>query len=577
MPNISNDYKTQIIQLLMTCPRKWGQLLCKVKKYEHLHQAVLEHSKDFHELNMSTRVYWFLNDITAYPVCSQCHENELRHVRCHPIKGYVTEFCSIKCAMNSKKHHRKLEAKKKDFKEKHGVSCIQQTEEFKDKMRNALSQRTSEEVSAIVKKRKATCLKKYGVDCASKSQEIREKISNSHRQRTEEQKKATVEKIITACKERHGENYKKEIYKDVHNLRQIEKSYEHICRLKGIQACFTKQDYVQARLNGIREFKFKCVECGKEFTCAYRNGRLKHCPYCKDDNQSISNAEIEFHSFVQSICKDEIRFNDRQAIYPFELDVYIPSRKIAFEFDGLYWHSDEFKTRSYHLNKTELCEQHGIHCIHVFENEWALKKDIVKSRISNLLGTYEHVVFARKCAVKPIDVQQCCDFQNQNHIQGAVNASVRLGLFYNDDLISVMTFGKSRFNKKYEWELLRFCNRLGYHIPGAAGKLLKHFERNYKPKSIVSYADRRWSQGKLYRSLNFTFDGNTAPDYWYVDNNSYELLSRIKFQKHKLKGILETYDDRLSETQNMKANGFRRIFDSGNLRFVKIYQEQKEL
>ena len=105
-----------------------------------------------------------------------------------------------------------------------------------------------------------------------------------------------------------------------------------------------------------------------------------------------------------------------------------------------------------------------------------------------------------------------------------------------------MTFGKSRFNKKYEWELLRFCNKLGYHIPGAAGKLLKYFERNYHPKSIISYADRRWSQGKLYKALNFQLDHSSAPNYWYFKSYTQENLeSRVKYQKHKLKNILENF------------------------------------
>ena len=133
-----------------------------------------------------------------------------------------------------------------------------------------------------------------------------------------------------------------------------------------------------------------------------------------------------------------------------------------------------------------------------------------------------------------------------------------------------MTFGKCRFNKKYEWELLRFCNKLGYHIPGGASKLLTYFERTYKPKSLISYADRRWSQGKLYRALGFNLDHVSEPNYWYF-NNIFSLESRIKYQKHKLKDILEKFDPNLTEVENMIMNGYHRIFDCGNLVFVKKY------
>ena len=110
---------------------------------------------------------------------------------------------------------------------------------------------------------------------------------------------------------------------------------------------------------------------------------------------------------------------------------------------------------------------------------------------------------------------------------------------YNDELVAIMSFGKSRFSNKYEWEMLRFCTKLNYHIPGGAGKLLKHFERTHKPKSLVSYADRRWSNGNMYKQLGFTLDHVSAPDYWYFNSYSNMILkSRMQFQKHMLKNIL---------------------------------------
>ena len=135
-----------------------------------------------------------------------------------------------------------------------------------------------------------------------------------------------------------------------------------------------------------------------------------------------------------------------------------------------------------------------------------------------------------------------------------------------------MTFGKCRFDKKHEWEMLRFCSKLGYHVPGAASRLLKYFEMTYKPKSLVSYADRRWSQGKLYKVLGFKLNHISAPNYYYLTPFN-TLESRIKYQKHKLKNILEKYDENLSEVENMKNNKYFRIFDCGNLVYEKIYEK----
>jgi hypothetical protein len=262
---------------------------------------------------------------------------------------------------------------------------------------------------------------------------------------------------------------------------------------------------------------------------------------------------------------------NKRIISPLELDVYIPEKKLAIEFDGLYWHSEESgKDKKYHLNKTELCEKQGIQLIHIFEDEWLMKHDIIKSRLKNLLGIYDKTIYARKCEIKKVDSKLSKEFQEENHIQGSVNAKIHLGLFYKNELISLITFGKCRFDKKHEWELLRFCNKLGYHVPGSASKLLKYFEKNYKPKSLVSYADRRWSIGKVYKKLGFKFLHNSNPNYWYFNKNR-KRFSRINFQKYKLKNLLENFDENKTEVENMKANGYNRIFDCGNMVFEKIY------
>ena len=244
----------------------------------------------------------------------------------------------------------------------------------------------------------------------------------------------------------------------------------------------------------------------------------KSCPYCKITTTKTSSAEQELYAYVLELMqgKCKVKHNCRTVIESMELDVYVPDKKLALEYDGLYWHSDEMQAdKTYHLRKTAQCQEKGVHLVHVFENEWLYNKDIVKSRIRDLLGVHDKTVYARKCEVREVVSKASKQFQDDNHIQGSINAPVSLGLYYKDELVSLMTFGKCRFDKKHEWELLRFCNKLGYHIPGAASKLLKHFEHGCKPKSLVSYADRRWSQGKLYRALGFKLDHVSPPNYWY--------------------------------------------------------------
>jgi hypothetical protein len=137
-----------------------------------------------------------------------------------------------------------------------------------------------------------------------------------------------------------------------------------------------------------------------------------------------------------------------------------------------------------------------------------------------------------------------------------------------------MTFGKSRFDKNMEYELLRFCNLKYYNVRGAASKLMSAFEKYYKPNSIVSYANRDWSQGNLYQKLGFMYSHTSEPNYFYIDNNL-KIYPRQQVQKHKLKDFLESrnlvFNENLSERDNMIGNGYRIYYDTGNLVYHKKY------
>jgi hypothetical protein len=221
--------------------------------------------------------------------------------------------------------------------------------------------------------------------------------------------------------------------------------------------------------------------------------------------------------------------------------------------------------------KTDACEKVGVQLVHVFEDEWLEKPDIVKSRLLGMLGRCRTTIYARLCEVRSVDQSTASEFLRVNHMQGNVNASVCLGLYSDGRLVALMTFGKCRFDKRHEWEMLRFCSKLNTRVIGGAGKLLTHFEKNYRPKSLVTYADKRWSQGGLYKALGFRLDHVSKPDYWYFKNGVRHRYSRMMFQKHKLKDLLKAFDPSLSEVQNMKNNGYSRIFDCGNYVFEKTY------
>ncbi len=248
-----------------------------------------------------------------------------------------------------------------------------------------------------------------------------------------------------------------------------------------------------------------------------------------------------------------------------EVDIYIPDAKLAIDYNNLFRHSDlQGKHKKYHLERSQACEREGIRLIHVFENEWVLKGDIVKSRIRSFIGINERI-YARKCKVVPLTSKEFTKFFNESHIQGSASASICYGLMYKDELVAALSLGKSRFKKDVEYELIRYANKANTNVLGGAGRLFKHFIKNHNPASIISYSDKRWNTGNLYKQLGFEYSHLADPNYFYFHpSNHLVLQSRQTYQKHKLPAKLTTFDPLLTEWENMVNNGYNRIWDCGN-------------
>ncbi len=316
--------------------------------------------------------------------------------------------------------------------------------------------------------------------------------------------------------------------------------------------------------NGYRNLlRIRC-KCGNIFERKCDNTINRSDFYCSHCSSNISNLEKEVVNFVKSLNVIIVE-NTRKIINPYELDIYIPEHNLAIEFNGLYWHSElQGKGSDYHLMKTELCEEKGIQLLHIFESEWLNKKDIVKSIIKAKLGLTKHI-YARKCEIKEVNKDDTSEFLINNHLQGKNPSKVSCGLYYENILVALMTFGKSRFDKNIEWELIRFANKKDISVVGGASKLLKYFNNKYQVKSLITYADRRYSNGNLYEQLGFKFSHCSKPNYFYFLKNDYELYSRQKFQKHKLSKLLSSFNPNLTEWENMKANKYNKIWDCGNV------------
>lgn len=333
-----------------------------------------------------------------------------------------------------------------------------------------------------------------------------------------------------------------------------------------------KYDYSETKLdpNSILNFiKYKCPDHGiiKQRATVHMN---HGCPFCSNLR---STQETVLYEFLKTLFPDSVSGN-RSVLSGKELDIYIPSKKLAIEFDGLYWHSSnstecDYDMRKKHIYKTVECEKQGIQLIHIFENEYIKNRELIHSMLLSKLGIFERRVYARKTKIKEVSVNDARDFCNDNHIQGYVGSTYRFGLYFEDILISLVTVGKSRYSK-CAYELLRFCNLKNTQVIGGASKLINHV-MGVIDGDLVSYADRRYSTGKLYNSVGFTEMKNSEPNYWYIKGD--KIWHRSNFQKHILKNKLSVFDENKTESENMYINGYRRIWDCGNKVFV--YKNKK--
>lgn len=292
-----------------------------------------------------------------------------------------------------------------------------------------------------------------------------------------------------------------------------------------------------------------------------------------DNHNYVSNEEQQVVDFIKSIYSGEVQTSNRSILNGREIDIYIPEYNLAFEYDGLYSHAYRpwettpslIKDRNYHINKTLKCKEKGIALYHIFSDEWANRPSAWQNMIQSRLHKNKITIPARKCPVEPLNGLLSDYFLDQYHIQGKDKSGLKTALFYKNEPIAVMTFGKSRFNKNVDWELIRYCVKTDYNIPGGFSKLLTHFRREH-PGSIVSYADRRYSDGGVYLKNGFKLIRTNRPNYKYIDKGRRNTINRMLLQKKNLLKVLNKPE--LTEEQLAYELGYMKIYDCGTLTFV---------
>jgi len=498
---------------------------------------------------------------------------------------------------------------KKTKKEKHGDETYNNRKKAKETIKKEFGVENSMQIEESKLKTKKTKKEKYGDEHYNNRKKAKETIKKEFGVEHHLQLKEILDKQIKTNIEKNGVSYNVLSDKSKENLIKTnnikfgsdyyfssldylkETKEEKLERLRIILE-ERKLEFKECECDRVRykntdgkinylKYDIKCTSCGNKFSSRVVKSALV-CRKCYPI-KSGSKIQREMSEFIFEIESNTTEC-ERSVIKPYELDFYIKDKKLAIELNGNYYHSEISgnKNKKYHLSKSEKSDRLGIKLIHVFEDEWLLKQSIVKSRIRNLLNLTDSKIYARQCEIKEVSFEDKKEFLNSNHIQGNCVDKIRVGLYFRNELVSLITFGKPRLalgakNKTQEegfFELIRFCSILDTNVVGGFERLLKYFTNNYSPKKILTYADCRWSgvnpEKTVYNKVGFEFIRKTPPSYYFVKTNDY--LSRLhRFSLNKIK-LLETYKGDKNKTGFELAieNGYDRIWDCGTLVFEKI-------
>ena len=319
-------------------------------------------------------------------------------------------------------------------------------------------------------------------------------------------------------------------------------------------------------INTTSKYEFKCAK-GHKWETSWSNLIYANswCPEC--DRAKVSSAsEKELLEFCSTL--EEVEASNRSILKGKELDIVFTNKKVAIEFHGLYWHSEAVvpvsEAKTMHLNKYLLAKEQNYSLIQIFEDEWKSKRDIIESIVRNKTGNILHKFNARDCVVKEVETKERREFFNKNHISGDVRSSYCLGLYFKNDLICALSVRKP-FTRKHKncLEIARFASTLNSSVRGGFSKLFKYIKLYAKKegyKRIISYADLRFGEGKVYESNGLTFKYRTKPNYFYQKSGKRE--NRFKYRKINDLEYIRQYGN--TEREQNNNQGRFAIYDVGS-------------
>lgn len=431
--------------------------------------------------------------------------------------GY-RQYCSSKCAAISNETKLKREQTNLD---KYGYKNISQNEIVKKKKVNTYISHVEETKEKV----KSTNRQRYGCDWVTQSKEFKERYKQ-------------------ACLNKYGvDNYvKTDEYKNKIN----EKQQQNIQYM-------LDNDYIP-----LTEINMKYgtgwVQQNHDKVTTYKNKGYIHSSILSEIKQYSSRVNSKFQQEVYDYINDASAIqNTRKIIAPYELDIYIPSKQLAIECDGVYWHSQNSDS-NYHLLKTELCEAKNIRLIHITDWLWYNKQDICKSIIDAALNRNQTTIFANDCILRKVSNLEAEEFLNTNYIHNISNICMNLGLYYKNQLVQIMSLGKQHKN----YTVCNICTKLNTIVINGSSKLLNQIN-----KPLITYVDRTLFTGTEYENSSWIKLKTTLPDYSYYKQNVKLLRNQIQ------KDLLDNFDTTKSEKHNMIDLGWSILYDCGTIVYIK--------
>ena len=532
----------------------------------------------------------------------------------------------MKKSLKNMSDEQKLKANNKRIettRNKYGSNNISQSNYFREKVKQTWENKSEEELNEIKQKMKTNCLEKYGYESFSQVPEIKQKVKQTWENKSEEELNEIKQKQSQAWKnkskeelneieekrkksnlDKYGVNFimqlnssknkskqtKLEKYGD-ENYHNIEKAKETNLERYGFECYFQtsefKEKFKQAMLKkykvdhdwksdkvkekikqtNLEKYGYKYASQSPEVKEKVIHTNLERynvewfCfhPSCK--KVSSANSKIN-QRFAKLLEENEINFEQECKIQLKSYDFKVGN--ILIEINPSYTHSSSSICHfpgskptyiNYHLEKSKLAQENEFFCIHVWDwDNW--------NKIVNLLIP-KKTVFARNCELKEVNKKECDEFLNTYHLQNSCNGQkICYGLYHNNVLVELMTFGKPRYNKNYEWELLRLCSHKDYKIVGGSERLFKHFLKEQNPQSIISYCDNSKFSGEVYKRLGFILKSKGGPSCNWSKGKE-KITNNLLMQRGYDQLFGTSYGKGTSNKDLMIQNGWREVYDCG--------------